>query len=125
MSLWFSSCRWLKFLKLQESQKICFSVFPVLKVLSKIKNFETHSKPPNLVRQTLSKQIQQKRNSIGNLTLLLPTTCCASTQTNFPSNSNISKTVRVNSVSATQFFKDDSKSFSMTGRLLHFWLCSY
>ena len=83
MCLWFSSCRGLKFLKLQESQKTCFSVFPVLKVLSKIKNFETHAKLPSLSRQTFSKQIQQKRNFTVNLTLLRPSTCCAGTQTNF------------------------------------------
>ena len=56
------------------------------------------------------------------LTLLLPGTGCAGLNNNLPSNSNISKTVRVNIAFKKTFFKDISISFLMISRLIDFAL---
>ena len=55
--------------------------------------------------QSFFKQFQQKPSILfvfftGNLTLSLPVTCCAGHNIDLASNSNISKTVRVNTVFA-------------------------
>ena len=56
------------------------------------------------------------------VTLSLTVTHCAGHNTDLPSNNNISKTVRVNSVFAGTIFKDYSISFLMITTLIDFAL---
>ena len=58
----------------------------------------------------------------GNLALSLPVTRYARQNTDLPSNSNISKTVRLNIAFAKKFFKRYSISFLMIFRLIDFAL---
>ena len=87
-------------MELLESQKWSFSIFPVLNRINKIMKVKNHLKPPKLESQSALKQFQQKPNIfltfIGNLTFSLHVTRWAVANTDLPSNSNISKTVRVN-----------------------------
>ena len=105
------------------SQKLRFSIFPVLKGLNKI----NHSKPPKLVRQLLFKQCQQKPHIFfwlftENLTILLPVTRCAGHNTDLPANNNISNKVRENIALTRAFFKEYSIIFLMISRLIDFAL---
>ena len=61
--------------------------------------------------------ILDKCDSTFNLTLSLLVTCCAGHNTGLPSNSNISKTVRVNIAFTTTFLKEYLISFLMISRL--------
>ena len=78
--------------------------------ISKIKNskneiekIKNHSKPPKPVRQSVFKQFQQNWTSFWlfteNLTLLLP----GNPNTNLPSNSNISKMLRLNFLHSNKY----------------------
>ena len=85
-----------------------FSIFLVLKRLSKIKNKnKNHSKLPKLASQLLFKQFRQKSNIFllftENLTLSHRVPSWAGANTDQPLNSNISETVRLN-MSFTQSF---------------------
>ena len=52
------------------------------------------------------------------LILWFPWTCCVGPNTDLPSNTNISKTVRVNIVSTITFFQEYSVSFLMICKLI-------
>ena len=54
------------------------------------------------------------------LILWFPWTCCVGPNTDLPSNTNISKTVRVNTVSTIMFFQEYSVSFLMICKLIAF-----
>ena len=59
---------------------------------------------------------------INRLTLSLPVPHCAGDKTNLPSDSNISKTVRVNVAYTRTFLNEYSISFLMVWRLIDFAL---
>ena len=62
LHLRFSSHWCLNFVELLESQKSSSSIFLVLNGSNKTKKIKKHSRPPNLVRQPLFNQFQQKSN---------------------------------------------------------------
>ena len=85
-----------------------FSIFLVLKRLSKIKNKnKNHSKLPKLASQLLFKQFRQKSNIFfvvhGKFNPFHRVPSWAGANTDQPLNSNISETVRLN-MSFTQSF---------------------
>ena len=74
------------------------------------KKVKYHSKPRKLVRKLLFKQFQQKPCIFfwfftENLTLLHSVTHCAGYNTNLPSNSKFSKTMRADIVFAERILK--------------------
>ena len=77
--------------------------------------------------QSFFKQFQQKPSIFfvfftGNLTLSLPVICCAGHNIDLDSNSNISKTVRVNTLFAK---KMDFNKFSNNIQVDRLCICSF
>ena len=123
-------------MELLEYQKSSFSRFLVLKWLHRIKKkkekkkenekLKNHSKPPKLVRKSLSSNSNKSRKlfffSIENLFLSLPVTRSAGHNTILPSNISISKMLKVGIVFTGHFFKEFLISFLIISRLIYFGL---
>ena len=125
LNLWFSSYQCIKFVELLQSQKSRLSIFPGLKELTKVKKkTKNYSKTSKLVRQSLLSNSNKSRTFFWSfteiLTLSLPVARCAGHNTNLPSKSNISKTVRVNT--AFTNLKEHSITFLMVSRFIDFAL---
>ena len=87
----------------------------------KLKN---HSKPPKLVRKSLSSNSNKPKAFffIENLFLSLPVTRSAGHNTILPSNISISKMLKVGIVFTGHFFKEFLISFLIISRLIYFGL---
>ena len=93
------------------------------KTLNKIKKFKNHSKPSKLVSQSFFNKIPIFFWFFTEtLTLSLPVSLSAGDDTDLPSDSNISKTVRVNIAFTRRLLKEYSTSFPMVCRLIDFAL---
>ena len=110
---------------ISESEFFNFSSTERVKQNNEKKKIQNDLKSPKLVKQSFFKQFQQNPNIFflfftENLTLYLPVSRPTGPNTELPSKSNISKTVRVNIVVTATFFKGYSISFQMICRLRDF-----
>ena len=96
------------------------------KTLNKIKKIKNHSKPSKLVSNHFSSNFNKIPIFFWffteTLTLSLPVPLSAGDNTDLPSDSNISKTVRVKIAFTRRLFKEYSTSFLMVCRLIDFAL---